>query len=59
MARYPEIGGERGTRSAITPVRTLIERDERTIAIPDQVFLDQVVKRSRARHTRDQVETSR
>jgi hypothetical protein len=39
-----EIGGERGTLVSITPIQTLIERDQQTIAIPNRVFLDEVVR---------------
>jgi hypothetical protein len=39
-----EIGGERGRLVAITPIQTLIEREEQTLAIPNRVFLDEVVR---------------
>ncbi|MGB5295354.1 MAG: hypothetical protein WBP34_10415 [Thermoanaerobaculia bacterium] len=39
-----EIAGERGVLRAITPTQTLLERDGRTIAISNGVFLEQVVK---------------
>lgn len=39
-----EIGGERGVLAGITPIQTLIERDDRTHAIPNSVFLDEVVR---------------
>ncbi|NNF07484.1 MAG: mechanosensitive ion channel [Candidatus Eisenbacteria bacterium] len=39
-----EIKGESGTLNAITPLQTLIEREGSVIAIPNQVFLDEVVK---------------
>jgi hypothetical protein len=39
-----EIAGERGVLSGITPLQTLIERDNETLAIPNRVFLEEVVK---------------
>ncbi len=39
-----EIGGERGVLNAITPIQTLVERKGQVVAIPNSVFLDQVVK---------------
>ncbi len=39
-----EIGGETGMLRAITPTQTLLERDGRTIAISNRVYLDEVVK---------------
>jgi len=39
-----EIGGERGVLTAFTPLQTLIDSDGQTKAIPNRVFLDEVVK---------------
>lgn len=39
-----EIGGERGTLKAITPTQTLLERDNRTIAVANSLYLQDVVK---------------
>ncbi len=39
-----EMHGERGRLAAITSVQTLIEGPERTVAVPNKVFLDEVVK---------------
>ncbi|MDH3745781.1 MAG: mechanosensitive ion channel [Acidobacteriota bacterium] len=39
-----EIAGERGTLTAITPTQTLLERDDRTIAVANSVYLEDVVK---------------
>jgi small-conductance mechanosensitive channel len=39
-----EIGGERGILISISPVQTLIEKDEQTVSIPNRVFLDEVVR---------------
>ena len=39
-----EIGGERGTLKAITPTQTLLEHDQRTIAVANSVYLEGVVK---------------
>ena len=39
-----EIAGEKGTLTAITPTQTILERDERIIAIANSAFLDQVAK---------------
>ncbi len=39
-----EIGGENGVLRAITPTQTLLERDGRTVAVSNSVYLDQVVK---------------
>lgn len=39
-----EIGGESGKLIAITPINTLIEREEKVISIPNRAFLDTVVK---------------
>lgn len=39
-----EIQGYRGTLIAITPIQTLVQGEERVIAYPNKVFLDDVVK---------------
>ncbi len=39
-----EIAGERGTLKAITPTQTLLERDNRTIAVANSVYLEDPVK---------------
>jgi small-conductance mechanosensitive channel len=39
-----EIRGERGALKAITPTQTLLERDNRTIAVANSVYLEDVVK---------------
>ncbi len=39
-----EIAGERGRLTAITPTQTLLEHDDRTIAIANSVFLEEVAK---------------
>ena len=36
-----DIGGHAGVVVGITPLQTLLEQDDRTLAIPDQVFLDE------------------
>lgn len=41
-----EMAGEKGTLRSITTTQTLIESDGRTIAIPNTVFLDEVVRRA-------------
>jgi hypothetical protein len=40
-----ELSGERGTLRSITTTQTIIESDGKTVAIPNSVFLDQVVYR--------------
>jgi uncharacterized integral membrane protein len=39
-----EISGEKGVLVSITPVQTLLEKGEKVIAIPNKVFLEEVVK---------------
>lgn len=39
-----EIRGERGRLKAITPTQTLLENGERTIAVANSVYLDEIVK---------------
>lgn len=38
------IGGERGVLASITATKTLIERDGQTLAIPNRMFLDEIVR---------------
>ncbi len=39
-----ELAGERGVLTGITTLSTLIETDGRTVAVPNRVFLDEVVR---------------
>jgi hypothetical protein len=39
-----DIGGERGILVSILPIQTLIKKDDQTLAIPNRVFLDEVIK---------------
>ena len=39
-----EVGGARGTLTAITPTRTLLAHDGETVSVPNQVFLNEVVR---------------
>jgi hypothetical protein len=39
-----EIRGERGILRAVTPTQTLLEKDEKTIAVANSAFLDDVVR---------------
>jgi hypothetical protein len=39
-----DIAGERGIVVGVTALQTLVERDGRTVAIPNQLFLDQVAR---------------
>ena len=41
-----EVGGQRGIIASVRSIQTLIERDGETIAIPNQVFLDQAARTS-------------
>ena len=41
-----EVGGQRGILASVSSIQTLIERDGETIAIPNQVFLDQAARTS-------------
>ncbi len=39
-----EIRGERGVLTGVTAIQTLVEREGETLAFPNQLFLDEVVK---------------
>ena len=40
-----EVAGEKGVLVGVTSLQTLIERDDETVAVPNQVFLDEVARR--------------
>lgn len=44
LGRTMEVRGEAGELKAITPTQTLLQQGERTVAVSNAVFLDEVVK---------------